>query len=141
MKVKLNSPTPSKTVAPIPPPAESLSVGDAISLVNSYFADRHVEQQTIALLQHLSERLSLAEANQAALMNALKLIAEDSSSSRDGLLTAISSISERLAEAPNVNVTVPVPEVNVNVEPPAPRRIEFERNAEGRIEAAEEVDA
>lgn len=139
MKIRLAETSP-KTTPPIPPPAEVLSVTNAIDLVNSYFADRHVEQQTIALLQHLSERLALAEANQAALMNALKLIAEDSSSSRDGLLTAISSISERLAEAPAVNVTVPVPEVNVNVETPAPRRIEFERDSSGRIAAAEEVD-
>lgn len=103
-------------------------------------ADPEVAAQTVAVIGHLADRLRTAELNQAALVDVLQAVASDSTTSRNALLEALSAISERLAEAPQVNVTVPVPEVNVSVEPSAPRRIEFERDQSGKITAAEEVE-
>lgn len=109
----------------------SLGIDDAVTLIHSSLADRQVERQTISLIEHLAERVKIAEANQAALMGVLRTMAEDSADSRSALLEAINSITERLSEPPQVNVTV---------EPSAPRRIEFERDARGHIKAAEEVE-
>ena len=102
-------------------------------------ADPEVAAQTVAVIGHLADRLKTAELNQAALVDVLQAVAADSTASRTALLQALGGISERLAEAPPVNITVPVPEVNVNVEAggmAGKRVVEIERDASGRLTGA-----
>jgi hypothetical protein len=99
VKVKLASSKRSQT-------ATTLGIDDAVALVRSSFADHQVERQTIALLDHLAERLKIAEANQATLIGVLQAVADDSFSSKEALLDAINGISERLVEKPEINVTL-----------------------------------
>jgi hypothetical protein len=99
-------------------------------------SDPEVAAQTVAVIGHLADRLRAAELNQAALAEVLQAVSADSSASRTALLEALSGITERLAEAPQVNVTVPVPEVNVNVEQAGKRVVELERDSAGRLVGA-----
>jgi hypothetical protein len=119
--------------------AAEQEVSQAVTIAQG-LADPEVASQTVAVIGHLADRLRAAELNQLALVDVLQAVAADSTSSRNALLEALAGISERLAEAPQVNVTVPVPEVNVTVEQPEARRIEFERDGSGKILAAEEVE-
>lgn len=101
--------------------------------------DPEVAAQTVAVIGHLADRLKTAELNQAALVDVLQGVAADSTASRSALLEALSGITERLAEAPQVNVTVPVPEVNVNVEggsATTKQVVELERDSAGRLTGA-----
>lgn len=115
--------------------AAEQEVQHAVSIAQG-LADPEVAAQTVAVIGHLADRLRTAELNQAALVDVLSAVAADSSKSRDALLEALGSISERLAEAPQVNVTVPVPEVNVNVEQAGKRVVELERDSAGRLVGA-----
>lgn len=99
-------------------------------------ADPEVAAQTVAVIGHLADRLRTAELNQAALVDVLQAVAADSTASRTALLEALGGISERLAEAPQVNVTVPVPEVKVNVEQAGKRVVQLERDSSGRLVGA-----
>ena len=99
-------------------------------------ADPEVAAQTVAVIGHLADRLRTAELNQAALVDALQSVAADSTASRGALLEALSGITERLAEAPQVNVTVPTPDVYVNVEQAGKRIVELERDSSGRLTGA-----
>lgn len=97
-------------------------------------ADPEVAAQTVAVIGHLADRVRVAEQNTAVLVDVLQSVAEDSSASRRDLLEALGGITERLAEAPVVNVTVPVPEISVNVETPARQKdIQVERDSSGKI--------
>lgn len=108
--------------------------------VASGLSDPEVAAQTVAVIGHLADRLRTAELNQAALVDALQEMSADSSASRSALLEALSGITERLAEAPQVNVTVPVPEVNVNVQQAGAttgtRTISLERDSAGKLVGA-----
>lgn len=103
-------------------------------------ADPEVAAQTVAVIGHLADRLKTAELNQAALVDVLQAVSADSTASRTALLEALSGISERLAEAPTVNIeappvniTVPVPDVHVNVEQAGKRVVELERDSSGKL--------
>lgn len=115
---------------------------EVIALLRSSLSDQIVEERTVNLLNHLSERLQIAEANQGAIVEMLGAIAQDSSMSKQTMLATLEAISERLAEAPQVNLTVPVPEVNVHVEPGScephvtPKEVTFKRDANGKIQEA-----
>lgn len=135
MKIRLDTKT-----RPASHTQSTFDPAEVIALMRSSLVDHQVEQQTVNLLDHLAERLRIAESNQSVIVEMLGAIAADSSMSKKSMLATLEQISERLAEAPQVNLTVPVPEVNVTVEQPAPRRIEFERDTSGRIAAAEEVE-
>lgn len=111
--------------------AAEQEVEQAISIASG-LADPEVAAQTVALIGHLADRLRTAELNQAALVDVLQAVAADSSASRKDLLTAITTISERLAEAPQVNVTVPVPDVHVNVGQ-ASKQVEIKRDEAGKV--------
>lgn len=110
-------------------------VEQAISIAGG-LSDPEVAAQTVAVIGHLADRLRTAELNQAALVDVLQAVAADSTASRSALLQALNGITERLAEAPQVNVTVPVPEVNVNVEQAGKRVVELERDSAGRLTGA-----
>ena len=111
-------------------------VSQAISIASG-LADPEVASQTVALIGHLADRLRTAELNQAALVDVLQAVAADSSASRQDLLSAITTISERLAEAPQVNVTVPVPDVHVNVGgAQASKQVEIKRDSSGKLVGA-----
>lgn len=102
-------------------------------------ADPEVAAQTVAVIGHLADRLKTAELNQAALVEVLQSVATDSTSSRNALLEALSGITERLAEAPPINITVPPappPDVFVNVEQAGKRVVELERDSQGRLVGA-----
>jgi hypothetical protein len=103
-------------------------------------SDPEVAAQTVAVIGHLADRLRTAELNQAALVDVLQAVAADSTASRTALLEALSGISERLAEAPQVNVTVPVPEVSVTVEggngSTTEQVVDLERDSSGRLTGA-----
>lgn len=98
--------------------------------------DPEVAAQTVAVIGHLADRLRTAELNQAALVDVLQAVASDSVASRNALLDALSGITERLAEAPQVNVTVPVPDVVVQVEQAGKRTVELQRDASGKLVGA-----
>jgi YD repeat-containing protein len=98
--------------------------------------DPEVAAQTVAVIGHLADRLRTAELNQTALVDVLQAVAADSTSSRNALLEALAGITERLAEAPQVHVTVPVPEVNVNVEQAGKRVVELQRDSAGKLVGA-----
>lgn len=115
--------------------ASEEEVTQAISIAQG-LADPEVAAQTVAVIGHLADRLRTAELNQAALVDVLQAVASDSTTSRNALLEALSSISERLAEAPQVNVTVPVPDVHVSVEQAGKRVVALERNASGQLVGA-----
>lgn len=110
-------------------------VTKAISIASG-LSDPEVAAQTVAVIGHLADRLRTAELNQAALVDVLQAVAADSTSSRNALLEALSGITERLAEAPQVNVTVPTPDVYVNVEQAGKRVVNLERDSEGRLVGA-----
>ena len=95
--------------------------------------DPEVAAQTVAVIGHLADRLRTAELNQAALVDVLQAVAADSTASRSALLEALNGITERLAEAPQVNVTVPVPDVHVNVEQAGKREVVLERDSSGKL--------
>lgn len=114
------------------------TVQEAISLARG-LADPEVAAQTVAVIGHLADRLRTAELNQVALVDVLQAVAADSTASRGALLEALSGITERLAEAPPINITVPVPEVNVNVEGgglSSKQVVDLERDASGRLTGA-----
>lgn len=99
-------------------------------------ADPEVAAQTVAVIGHLADRLRTAELNQAALVDALQTMSADSSASRGALLEALSGITERLAEAPQVHVTVPPsppPDVYVNVEQAGKRVVDLQRDSTGKL--------
>jgi YD repeat-containing protein len=115
--------------------ASEQEVTQAISIASG-LSDPEVAAQTVAVIGHLADRLRTAELNQAALVDVLQAVAADSTSSRNALLEALSGITERLAEAPQVNVTVPTPDVYVNVEQAGKRVVNLERDSEGRLVGA-----
>ena len=99
-------------------------------------ADPEVAAQTVAVIGHLADRLKTAELNQAALVDVLQAVAADSTASRSALLDALAGITDRLAEAPPVNITVPTPDVYVNVEQAGKREVVLERDSTGRLTGA-----
>ena len=99
-------------------------------------ADPEVAAQTVAVIGHLADRLKTAELNQAALVDVLQAVAADSTASRTALLDALAGITDRLAEAPPVNITVPTPDVYVNVEQAGKREVVLERDSSGRLVGA-----
>lgn len=116
-------------------------VEKAVSIASG-LSDPEVATQTIAVIGHLADRLRMAELNQAAFVDVIQTLSADSSASRAALMEALAGITERLAEAPQVNVTeapqvnvtVPVPDVTVNVETPSRTKdVEVERDASGAI--------
>jgi YD repeat-containing protein len=113
--------------------AQDEEATEAAVLTAAGLADPEVAAQTVALIGHLADRLKTAELNQAALVDVLQAVAADSTASRSALLEALNGISERLAEAPPVNITVPVPDVHVNVEQAGKRVVELERDSSGKL--------
>lgn len=127
--LKLRSQETGQTLETTAGPVGAVGVGDIVQLVQSMAADRKVMEQTISIVGHLADRLQIAEQNQQTILSMLKVLAEDSQTSRQSLLDAVNFVAERLAEAPQVNVTVPEPVVNVTVEqPPTRRTVSFERS-------------